>query len=569
MAVLFLRKSDENAEADDFDIQEDVTRAYAARKGYGVYAVYREAHSGKHSPLTRTVLRQAINDVKTGRANVIIIRSYDRLARTIEQTYHILFEVEQLYHGRVEAALEQLDRDSPVAKIQFAVMAAASEMERDRIYERMEAGKRKRAARGYLMGSPNPRYGYAWVDDAPGKRTAYVIDSETGPVVQRMFAWAAEGLSVRAIARELNRQGVLPPSAYAAQKRDTGRRQVAQFWHAEQVRVIVEDERYAGKPVAFRYKTSREYRDGREVEVRTQREEAVALTTDVWPALVTPEQFTLARGRLQTNVAGRKPLIQALMRGHVYCGVCGRKMAITSMSGGNYAYVCRKRPSNAATPEEACQSHNMRVRLVDEQGWRIVRLLMASREDFTRLLRERFTQPHDGAILASAAGALQAKQEELNTLTASVGLTASEAVRKSIIGQMEAVAEQVSKLEAAYRDAQEIANNEKAAEAWIQATLERIYSWHSAWVDSVKSGHEYVLDQKDAAQLDALPFELRRVAVEASGIKVKLYPVGWLQAHEGMAEKDGRLLYTFDLVVDDFLRKRIDNKDHNLFRPSA
>ncbi len=546
MAVLFLRKSDENAEADDFDIQEDITRAYAESKGYGVYAVYREAHSGKHSPLTRTVLRQAINDIKAGRASVMVIRSYDRLARTIEQTYHIIFEVEQLYHGRIEAAKEQLDRESPTAKIQFAVMAAASEMERDRIYERMEAGKRKRAARGHLMGSPNPRYGYAWVDDQPGKRTAYAIDLETGPVVQRMFAMTGEGMSTRAIARELNKQGVATPSTYAARHGYGGKRQVAPYWHMQQVRVIVSDERYAGKPVAFRHKTTREYQGGQERLTRTLREDAVALSTDAWPALVTAEQFALAQRRLQANTAGRPPLLPALMRRHVFCGICGRVMSPQKING-RHRYMCRMRVGDVAAPAEACRAHSMLVEKADALGWNAVKYLLASREQFVALLRERFAHPDDGAMLASAAGALREKQEELATLAGSVGLTTNATVRQSLIAQMESVAETVSKLEAQYRDTQRIADSEKAAEAWIQTTLDRIYGW----VKEVGTGAEGTYPTAEqVAQFDALPFEVKRTAVEASGVKVNLFPTGWLQEHLGLPEDAGRVIITFEHAVD-------------------
>lgn len=557
MAVLLLRESDKNAKADDFAIQEDVCRAYCESKGYGVYAVYKEAHSGKFSPHTRSVLRLAIDDIKSGRAQVLVIRTLDRLARTIEQQYYILFQVETMYHGRVEAAQEPIDRDSPGAKIQFMAASLASEIERDRIYERLEGGKKGRAAKGMLMGSPVPRYGYRWIDDTPGKRTAYEIDPTTSPIVQRMFTMLAEGQSLRAIARELNKQGVKTPSAYAAQQRDTGKRQVTPFWHAEQVRAIVTDERYAGQPVAYRTKTTREYKDGREVQVTRRSENAIALSTDVWPALITPEQFQLAQTRLQANVAGRKPIIQTLMRGHVYCGVCGSRMAISSLGKKPYTYpgyVCRKRPGSAASPMEACKSHGMLANRVDALGWEAVKNLMVNRENFTKLLRDRFSQPQDGAMLAAAAGALREAQEQVSTLAASIGMTSNEAARKAIVAQLETVTERVTKLEAQYKEAQALADSEKATESWIQTTLDRIYGWVSAWTEQTKVGAFAPTDEQ-MALFDALPFDVKRLAIDASGIALRIYPSDWTPAQQ-KNNPYARVNVTFEHPIDETMLQR-------------
>jgi site-specific DNA recombinase len=543
MAVLFLRKSDENAEADDFDIQEDITRAYAESKGYGVYAVYREAHSGKHSPLTRTVLRQAINDIKSGHASVMVIRTYDRLARTIEQTYHIIYEVEQLYHGRIEAANEQLDRSSATAKIQFAVMAAASEMERDRIHERLAAGKQKRARRGHLTGGPNARYGYRYVDDVPGQRTAYAINPDTAPIVRRIFEQAGQGMALRAIARSLNVDGVPTPASYAASRQDTGTRRVGKYWQVEQLRSILKDSRYAGRAVLFRYKTERDEDTGK--RSYTINEHPMPAPSEMWPAIVTEEMFSMAATRQQKQVAGRKPLIQALLRGHAYCALCGGTLSLTTIHGGKATvYRCR----NRVPTDNLCPGVEIRQELLDEQGWDAIKYLLASREKFADLLRERYAPKHDyNAYLAGTGGVLNEKQEELRKLSESVGLSPNATVRQTLIERMEQVAEEVERLEKQHREAQRLAESGNATELWIQEVLDRIYGWANAsrtawdaplsadgvvptaedaqrWLDTANStitAHQEAIDA-----LDALPFDMRRVAIEASGIVVKLHPVG-------------------------------------------
>ena len=220
--VILVRKSNKSAKEDDFEAQEKKCRDYAARKGYAIHHVYQEAHSGKYSPMSRNVLFAAIDDIKEGRAKVLVIRDFDRLARTIEQTYAILFQAEQVHHGRVEAVDSPIDRESPMAVLYMAVQSAANQLERDRIHERFQTGRRGRAENLKLMGGPHPIYGYQWRDNTIGARTAYIVDPESGAVVKQIFEWVAAGRSVKAIAMELNRRGVLTPSMYAAKHHDTG-----------------------------------------------------------------------------------------------------------------------------------------------------------------------------------------------------------------------------------------------------------------------------------------------------------------------------------------------------------
>lgn len=541
--VILCRKSDENAKEDDFSIQEEVCREYAESKGYHVYRVYHESHSGQHSPWTRHVLQQAKDDMKSGKASVFIVRTLERLARDPAQAWYQLFEIENRYHGRVEATQENLDRSSPLARMQLAVLIAAGDMERERITQRLTAGKQKRAGRGHLTGGPNARYGCRYVDDVPGQRTAYVINPDTAPIVRRIFEQAGQGMALRAIARSLNVDGIPTPASYAASQGDTGTRRVGKYWQVEQLRSILKDSRYAGRAVLFRYKTTRDEDTGK--RSYTLNEHPMPAPSEMWPAIVTEEMFSMATMRQQKQVAGRKPLIQALLRGHAYCALCGGTLSITTIHGGKATvYRCRHR----IPTDNMCPGVEIRQELLDERGWDAIKYLLASREKFVDLLRERYAPKHDyNAYLASTGGVLHEKQEELHKLSESVGLSPNATVRQTLIERMEQVAEDVERLEKQHQEAQRLAESGNATERWIQDVLDRIYGWanarHTAWdapvsangvmptaedvqrwsdtVNSTITAHQEAIDA-----LDVLPFDMRRVAIEASGIVVKLYPVG-------------------------------------------
>jgi site-specific DNA recombinase len=516
ICLLYLRESDESAEADDFKVQEDVCRKYAQEKGYVILGVYREAHSGKHSPFTRVVLRQAMEEIKSGKAKVLVCRTYDRLARTVEQTYAILFEIEQLYHGREEAAQEQLDRNSSTAKLQFAVLAAASELERDRIAERIAGGKRKRAENGNLMAAPYPAYGYQWLDDVPGKRTAYVVDRESSAVVREIFERAARGESTREITRSLNNRGILPPSAYAALHRDLGKRKQATLWHREPVRVIINHAGYAGKPVAYRHKYTRDASDRMTHKLS---DNPLSLPTSTWPALVSPELFALANARLKANTPGRKPLDPtiALLKRHVYCGVCGRR-CIAQRFGDRHSYSCVRRAMSATDPSEACPGGNFAIRchIVDEIGWEAVVVLLESKETFAKMLYDRVQSADDiESHVKASDGALKAKQEEHENLAKRIAMTSDDLVAQTIISQMELTAIEIRKLELQAQKAREQLDDRDAQTLYVQQTLQHIYGRRETGI---------ALDIDD---YDNLPWEIKRLAVESSSVRVDLYPTGW------------------------------------------
>jgi DNA invertase Pin-like site-specific DNA recombinase len=543
VAVILCRKSGENAKEDDFEIQERICREYADSKGYRVYRVYHKSHSGQYSPWTRHVLQEAKDDIKSGKASVLIVRTLERLARDPAQAWYQLFEIENRCRGRVEAAQENLDRSSPIARMQLAVLIAAGDMERERITQRLTAGKLKRASRGHLTGGPNARYGYRYVDDVPGQRTAYVINPDTAPIVQRIFEQAGQGMPLRAIARGLNMDGIPTPLAYAASQQSVGARRVGKYWQVQQLRSILKDSRYAGHAVLFRYTTTRDDDTGK--RSYTINENPMPAPSDTWPAIVTEEAFALATMRQDRQVAGRKPLIQALLRGHAYCGICGGTLGITTIKGGKATkYYCRS--SSRVPTVDHCPGTEIRLETLDQDGWNAIKQLLLSRERFVTLLRERYAPKHDyRAYLESTAGALREKREELTKLSESIGLSPNATVHQTLIARMEQVAEDVEKLEKQHSEAQSVAESGNASEVWIQEVLTEIYGWAEvlsgpiksatqdiddaaraaeAWLDRVDALHSQASERVDA--LDTLPFEMKRVAVEASGIVVKLYPAG-------------------------------------------
>jgi Recombinase len=81
-------------------------------------------------------------------------------------------------------------------------------MEQQRIRERTQSMRLRRAKSGKLIVGAFPKYGYLWVRDARMRVVYYAIDPETAPVVQEILTRVAQGDPVRQLVFDLNRRGI-------------------------------------------------------------------------------------------------------------------------------------------------------------------------------------------------------------------------------------------------------------------------------------------------------------------------------------------------------------------------
>jgi DNA invertase Pin-like site-specific DNA recombinase len=352
IAVIYCRKSDPNAKSNDpaFEQQETECRRYCEEHGYTVLAARRESYTGTDLE-NQALLWDCIDDVRRGRANVVVAYSYDRLSREPQMQEVALYEIERKYDGRFEAATEQVDRDDPFREAVRAMLGAAGKVERRRISQRMSRGKVDRSQRGALYGAGVAKFGYKWADDTPGGHTAWLLDEQSAETVRRIFDWFDNGKGARWIARQLNSEGVPTPSRTTERQGHIGNRKVSDVWQHWPIMSILGEPAYCGKMDAYRRQVSWDYIKNPSTDIMekkkvvTKRDETdparIALEC---PAIVSVEQFQRVQLTLQSHKRkeGRPPLDpeEAVMRGHVWCK-CGRKMVLVRTSKGYYVYRCR------------------------------------------------------------------------------------------------------------------------------------------------------------------------------------------------------------------------------------
>jgi len=499
-AAIYARVSSEQQEQDgtSLDTQLAACREYAAKQGYEVVAEYREVFTGVNLWDRRelTALRESM---RRGEVDVVIAYAIDRLSRDPVHLGVILSEADH-YGAAVEFVTEPLD-NSPEGQLIRFVRGYAAKVEHEKFRERSMRGRRARAEAGKLIHGPRPLYGYAWAD---AERTRYVINPETAPVVQRIFREAAEGRSLRSIARGLTDDGIPTP---------TGKRE----WTMTTVQKILKNPYYTGDARAWTWKSRGGY-------VRAY-DAGVPLPEGTVPPLVDRATFEAIQVQLERNRAraarnNRNPEAALLRGGYVRCGYCGRTMHVHKNSG-KPAYRC----GGAQFRPGSCPMPVIAVHVLDEAVWERVEAILTRPEIVADELARLQADDPTAADLAAVDRLLQQVDRQRANLTQAIGLTDDPDAVAALMAELERVAARRRQLEA---EREGILHRREAWEA-ARANLADLMSWC----------------ERVAERLGELTYEQRRLALDALGISVQVF-----QAKD---PDNPRYIITAKLPLDDIV----------------
>lgn len=155
--------------------------------------------SGKRSD-NRPALQSALEAVCAS-GGVLIVYSLSRLARSTKDTITIGEKLEKNGADLVSLS-EKIDTTSAAGKMVFRMLAVLAEFESDQVSERTTAAMSHKKSKGERVGAIP--YGFDLADDGV-KLIPNAAEQETIAVINEL---RADGLSLRAIAAELNRRAV-------------------------------------------------------------------------------------------------------------------------------------------------------------------------------------------------------------------------------------------------------------------------------------------------------------------------------------------------------------------------
>ena len=317
-AAIYARVSDKSQDAEDkTSISEQISdmEAHCERRGLTIVERYQEV--GRGWSKRRPEFQRMLADAKRRRFDTIVCWKSDRLSRGMYPAA-ALMEVVEAHRISLEAVLDAIDLKT------FGLMAAIGKIELDNFRERSSMGKRGMAKQGRIPGNNIP-YGYRIGDD--GRPQVVEADAD---VVRRVFRLCVrDGMGARAIARQLNAEGVPLPKA--------GRR-----WWDGQVDRMLNNETYKG---TWWYGKARYVSTDDGVRVHEQpQDEWIAVP---FPPLVEDETWEKARvlRRRRRSVSRRNTKVFYLLQHMVRCSECGflmggsaRSRTTTRRNGKTYTY---------------------------------------------------------------------------------------------------------------------------------------------------------------------------------------------------------------------------------------
>jgi site-specific DNA recombinase len=521
--------------------QERLCREKAVTLGWEVSEphVYREVEGGED--LYRPCMDRLWDAIARHEVDGVVIDVLDRLSRD-EGDVGAVYHHADRYGVTIELASEDRDETDHGRNLR-TLSGILARMERAEIRRRTQRAIHARVASGKMLTGAFPLYGYLWGDPDRGARTYYVIDPETAPVVVRIFTRAAEGMSIRQIARELEQEGVPTPFMVldARGQLPAGRRASPIWWRGAILRIL-HHPAYWGEHSAYRTENTavkvRPVETGitRKVKRHSERDlddPARVALPNVCPPLVSKAVAERVTARLTQNRIdnpGRlaDPLA-TIFRGMTVCGHCGGRMftAPTSVDDGR-RYYCRSRrlsnSSGGAIPTD-CPGGvvSMGAVVLDPHGWADVRAWLREPKNVERLFAEWRRREQTGE--QSAASRLEATlthlaslREKMDRLSDAIGETTNREARRALQDKLDDTAEQMQ--------AQEMKRIQLTHEQSDAVTFAQDERDLRAWVCEVASQAE-----------EFTPIE-QRAALRALGARVTIWrkdyvhPDGWPQRYK-------------------------------------
>jgi site-specific DNA recombinase len=362
-AAIYARYSSDNQREASIEDQVRLCRERAIREGWSVVNVYTD-HAVSGASLMRPGIQQLMQDVLTGKADIVLSEALDRLSRDQEDIAGI--------YKRFQFANVLLFTlsEGEISNLHIGLKGTMNALFLKDLADKTRRGLRGRIEQGKSGGGN--AFGYSVLrrvsesgEYARGERH---IDQREAAVIRRIFLDYVNGLSPRAIATALNREGVEAPTGgkwgastiYGNRERGTG---------------ILNNELYVGKLVWNRLRYIKDPETGKRVSrpnpesevVRQDVPELRIVDQDLWNTVKELQgEYNKRQAPLWTR---KRP--KSLFSSLTKCGCCGGGFTVLSADRMGCATArnkgtCENRQTIKRDELEAAVINALRDHLMDE-----------------------------------------------------------------------------------------------------------------------------------------------------------------------------------------------------------
>ena len=234
----------EQQESESIRNQRALLLDYAAEQGWSVYDIYAdEDYSGLRED--RPEFQRLLADAEKGRFSIILCKTQSRFTRNAITAEQYLHEKFPFWGVRFVTLVDHVDTAFRSNKKTRQINSLVNEWYSEELSENIRAVFRRKMEEGKFLGNYAP-YGYR---KDPCDHHHLVIDSETTPIVEKIYDLYLSGLSCKMIAEKLMTEQIPTPSQLKKSRgEDLGRKDCIR-WSAGTVRKILKNPVYIGHMV--------------------------------------------------------------------------------------------------------------------------------------------------------------------------------------------------------------------------------------------------------------------------------------------------------------------------------
>ena len=231
--------------------------------------------------------------VETEQVETIIVKDLSRFARNYLEAGHFLEFVFPAYDVRFISINDNYDSRAygeSTGGLQLAVRNLINQLYSKDISRKIKSTVDMKKLNGEYVYGAVP-YGYRKGE----KKNTIEVDPEAAEVVQKIFQWASDGITVTQIARRLNTDGIQTPFMYLKNVR--GNYRVSLYWSFDSVKNILINRIYTGGTVPFKSHVVRVGSD----QVKLLPEDEQLVIPDTHEAIISREIFFQSRKVIKSN----------------------------------------------------------------------------------------------------------------------------------------------------------------------------------------------------------------------------------------------------------------------------
>jgi site-specific DNA recombinase len=400
--------SEDQMEGHTIDSQMTALRDFARLKGYeAVLEIKDEAVSGASFLKDRPGGRLLLEAIENHTIERILILCLDRLSRDALSTVLLIKNLAKLASPvvleSVQEGVQNGDANNVLGdELVMHVRALVAQEERRKFRERTMRGRREKRSQGLLVNPRADLFGYTYYPrNGNGTSGHYEVDEEQAEVVRYMFSRFVDGMSIRALTRDLTEGPYWPPRSCYGPKvyRD---QPPAKAWAKSSIRRMLTQPAYVGRFYQGRWKVWAEEEEVSIGDLETRLPEKAKVHQTLlpeaeWdsfieiPAIIDGDTWQRAQDRMVSDE--RVPTRGVFrrdyaLRAKVRCGECGRLYQQT-LSHGVLTWRCQGYDSLA---QVRCRNRGITARKLEDAVYATLTTWLKN----PRRLAQKYTQAKAG-----------------------------------------------------------------------------------------------------------------------------------------------------------------------------